>query len=190
MIWSCENPWLQCGVRNTTCCHTMSSLSGSNHSLWSKGPVDASVFTSQSTQKKAQEKWMTNEESELLAFLKGLSATAGDGANFTKKHFQDAAQHLKIKCPVQTGGEKVWSTCQTKWLSVSSLINYTCVISANRSIITAQERLLSSDGNQGGFCAWLERCHRDSVCKKWYHLDRFCQDKDNFITGNNLINTM
>ena len=101
----------------------MSSSSGSNRSLRSKGPVDASMLTSQSTQKKAQAKWTTNEEGELLAFLKGLSAAAGDGTNFTKKHFRDAAQHLKIKGPVQTGGEKVWSTCQTKWSSVSSPIN-------------------------------------------------------------------
>ena len=101
----------------------MSSSSGSNRSLRSKGPVDTSVLTSQSTQKKAQAKWTTNEESELLVFLKGLSAAAGDGTNFTKKHFRDAAQHLKTKCPVQTGGEKIWSTCQTKWSSVSSPIN-------------------------------------------------------------------
>ena len=57
------------------------------------------MLTSPSTQKKAQAKWTTNEEGELLAFLKRLSAAAGDGTNFTKKHFQDAAQHLNIKVP-------------------------------------------------------------------------------------------
>ena len=95
-MWkSCENPWLQCGMRNTTCCHTiMSSLSSSNCSLWLKGPVDASMITSQSTQKKAQAKWTTNEKSELLAFrLKGLSAATGDGENFTKKHSQPSGYH-------------------------------------------------------------------------------------------------
>ena len=66
---------------------------------------------------------MTEEEHKLLAFLKQQLVAAGDGVNFLKKHFQDAANNLKTVFPVQCGGKKNARSCQTKWTSVSSLIS-------------------------------------------------------------------
>ncbi|KAG9308199.1 hypothetical protein JVU11DRAFT_12296 [Chiua virens] len=43
---------------------------------------------------------------------------AGDSVNFTKKHFNNATQHLKTKFPNQQGGEKNGASCQTKWTSL------------------------------------------------------------------------
>ena len=100
----------------------MSSSSGSNHSLWSRGPPVSDVLA-ESTQKKPRAKWTTQEEHELLAFLKKQLPAAGDGVNFLKKHFWDATNHLKTVFPVQHGGEKNARSCQSKWTSVSSLIS-------------------------------------------------------------------
>ena len=100
----------------------MSSSSGSNHSLRSRGPPVSDVLA-ESTQKKPWAKWTTQEEHELLAFLKKQLPAAGDGVNFLKKHFQDAANRLKTVFPVQHGGEKNARSCQSKWTSVSSLIS-------------------------------------------------------------------
>ena len=100
---------------------TMSSSSGSNCSLQSRGPPDLTL--AESTQKKPRAKWMTEEEHKLLAFLKQQLVAAGDGVNFLKKHFQDAANNLKTVFPVQCGGKKNARSCQTKWTSVSSLIS-------------------------------------------------------------------
>ena len=100
----------------------MSSSSGSNRSLQSRGPPVSDVLA-ESTQKKPQAKWTTQEEHELLAFLKQQLPATGDGVNVLKKHFRDAANCLKTVFPVQHGGEKNARSCQSKWTSVSSLIS-------------------------------------------------------------------
>lgn len=99
----------------------MSSSSGrSNHSLCSKGAVDATelVFAEKSTQRKSPAKWTEDEECAFVLFLKDQTAAAGDGVNFQKKHFHDASLHLKATFPVQQGGEKTAGACQLKWTSV------------------------------------------------------------------------
>ena len=90
----------------------MSSSSGSNRSLRSRGPPDLEF--AESTQKKPWAKWTTEEEHKLLAFLKQQLAAAGDGVNFLKKHFRDAANNLKTVFPAQHGGKKNARSCQTK----------------------------------------------------------------------------
>ncbi|KIM51515.1 hypothetical protein SCLCIDRAFT_143067, partial [Scleroderma citrinum Foug A] len=95
----------------------MSSSSGSNRSLRSRGPPVSDVLA-ESTQKKPRAKWTTQEEHELLAFLKQQLPAAGDGVNFLKKHFWDATNRLKTVFPVQHGGEKNARSCQSKWTSL------------------------------------------------------------------------
>ena len=100
----------------------MSSSSGSNRSLQSGGPTVSNALAA-SAEKKLRAKWTTGEEHQPLDFLKEQLPAAGDGVNFLKKHFQDAARNLKVVFPVQIGGEKNAKSCQTKWTSVSSLIS-------------------------------------------------------------------
>ena len=107
----------------------MSQSSGhSDCSLWSKGNVISVdvVLTEKATQRKAAAHW-EEEECALVLYLEDHSAAAGDGANFSKKHFIGVAQHLKDKFLLQWGGEKTASACHTKWGSIS-VISYLCTI--------------------------------------------------------------
>jgi len=104
-----------------------SSSSGrSNRSLQSKGTINAAELASaeRSSQKKTPAKWMDEEERALVLYLQQQMPGAGDGINFTRKHFNSTAQHLKTKFLVQKGGEKNGATCQTKWVGV----RYLCTI--------------------------------------------------------------
>jgi len=100
----------------------MSSSSGrSNHSLRSKGAVDASEIESaeKSRQRKVPAFWTEDEERALVLYLQQQAPAAGDGLNFSKKHFNSVSQHLKTLFPVQLRGEKNGSACQSKWNTVS-----------------------------------------------------------------------
>ncbi|KIM64076.1 hypothetical protein SCLCIDRAFT_52749, partial [Scleroderma citrinum Foug A] len=48
--------------------------------------------------------WEEEEEHALVLYLEQKAAATGDGANFAKKHFIGAAQHLKDNFTVKQGG--------------------------------------------------------------------------------------
>ncbi|KAI6040129.1 hypothetical protein EDC04DRAFT_2602662 [Pisolithus marmoratus] len=93
-----------------------SSSVQSNCSLCSHGPVDPDV--EKPNPRKTPAKWLEDEEQALVIFLQEQAPTAGDGVNFSKKHFNNAAQHLQEKFPSQCGGEKTSTACSSKWTTL------------------------------------------------------------------------
>ncbi|KAG2097287.1 uncharacterized protein F5147DRAFT_656418 [Suillus discolor] len=93
-----------------------SSITGSGHSLRSKGPVEAN--NSATTRHKKAAKWTTDEDTALIEYLR--LHIPGDGINFKKQAWHGAAAHLKERFPEQLGGEKTQSSCQTRWSKLKS----------------------------------------------------------------------
>ncbi|KIM66619.1 hypothetical protein SCLCIDRAFT_21768 [Scleroderma citrinum Foug A] len=95
----------------------MLNSDNSDHSLRSKGLVDpiSPEASKRVNQQKAAAIWVAEEEQALVLYLQQHIAAAGDGVNFSKKTFSGASQHLKEKFPEQRGGEKMATTCHTKW---------------------------------------------------------------------------
>ncbi|KAI6102812.1 hypothetical protein F5141DRAFT_1065434 [Pisolithus sp. B1] len=86
----------------------------SNHLLCSLGPVNLSDVE-KSNPRKVPAKWTEEEEHAFVLYLQEQVPVARDGVNFLKKYFNSTAQHLKDKFPNQHGGEKMASTCSSKW---------------------------------------------------------------------------
>ncbi|KIM60935.1 hypothetical protein SCLCIDRAFT_123214, partial [Scleroderma citrinum Foug A] len=73
------------------------------------------ILTEKATGRKPAAHWEEEEERTLVLYLEQKAAAAGDGANFAKKHFIGAAQHLKDNFTVKRGGEKTANASHTKW---------------------------------------------------------------------------
>ncbi|KAG2057662.1 hypothetical protein BDR06DRAFT_994785 [Suillus hirtellus] len=93
-----------------------SSIMGSGHSLWSKGPVEAS--NSATTHCKQAAKWTTDKDTALIEYLH--LHIPGDETKFKKQTWHAAAAYLKERFPDQLGGEKTQSSCQTRWTKLKS----------------------------------------------------------------------
>ncbi|KIK16343.1 hypothetical protein PISMIDRAFT_73490, partial [Pisolithus microcarpus 441] len=88
------------------------------HSLHSHGPVEHSDAEKSNTTRKLLARWSEEEECALVLYLQEHAPAAGDGLNFLKKHFNNATQHLKTQFPNQRGGEKIGTTCASKWTAL------------------------------------------------------------------------
>ena len=102
----------------------MSSSDQSDHSLHFKGSVPDT--TSLGTSKKISNRkitaiWEPEKEEALVTYLHIQAASAGDGVNFTVKTFTSASQKLLVDFPAYRGGEKMVSSCHSKWIRVSLL---------------------------------------------------------------------
>ncbi|KAI6039433.1 hypothetical protein EDC04DRAFT_2895228 [Pisolithus marmoratus] len=71
-----------------------------------------------SQSKETPAKWSEDEEQALVIFLQEQAPAASNGVNFSKKHFDNAAQHLQEKFLNQHGGEKTGTACSSKWMTL------------------------------------------------------------------------
>ena len=120
----------------------MSQSSGhSDRSLQSKGIIEHvdMILTEKATGRKPAAHWEEEEERVLVLYLEQKAAAARDGANFAKKHFVGAAQHLKDNFTVKQGGEKTANACHTKWGNVSAISYLRAILGTTDEISQLKE---------------------------------------------------
>ena len=90
-------------------------------------------------------RWSLDNEKELVKFLVGKKAAAGDGGNFKKVTFREAADHL-AGLPYK-GPKKNEDSCKNKWTRVRlSLYNF---LTSIQVLSLAQEGVLGGPEAQG-----------------------------------------